>query len=56
MNIEKSHMAKAIKICSDKLGHIHLAEKNRKYVGAGSKDFSKVLKAAKTIGYKDIYH
>lgn len=52
MNIEEADMVKAIKLCGDKLGHIHLADNNRKYVGAGSIDFSKVLKAAESIGYK----
>jgi len=52
MNIEESDMAKAIKLCGDKLGHIHLADNNRKYVGAGSIDFPKVLKAVESIGYK----
>lgn len=52
MNIEESDMAEAIKLCGDKLGYIHVADNNRKYVGAGAIDFSKVLEAAKSIGYK----
>ena len=52
MNIEESDMAKAILLCGDRLGHIHLADNNRKYVGAGSIDFSKVINAAESIGYK----
>lgn len=51
MNIEERDMVEAIKLCNDKLGYFHLADNNRKYVGAGAIDFKKVINALEEVGY-----
>ena len=51
MNIEDPDMPAAIRLCGDKLGHIHFADSNRKYCGSGSVDFKAVIDALQEIGY-----
>ncbi len=55
MNIEESDMYGAVKSCGSMLGHIHLADNTRRYVGSGSIDFSHVFRAAGEIGYSGWY-
>lgn len=55
MNIEETDMAQAILMCGDKLGHIHIADNTRGYVGSGTINFADMLKAAESINYKGFY-
>ncbi|MGI6169600.1 MAG: TIM barrel protein [Christensenellales bacterium] len=52
MNIEERDMADCIRACGSKLGHIHFADSNRHYPGAGHIDFRKVVEALQEIGYE----
>jgi sugar phosphate isomerase/epimerase len=52
MNIEEQDMDKSIEKCRETLGHVHLADSNRWYPGAGHIDFRAVLLSLKKIGYQ----
>ncbi len=52
MHLEESDVEDAVRHCSQHTFHIHLADSNRRYPGAGSLDFSSVLKALHSIGYE----
>ena len=51
MNIEEKDMEQAIRICKGKLGHMHLADSNRLYPGAGHFDFETCINTLYDIGY-----
>lgn len=52
MNIEEPDIAQSIINCGQFLGHVHLADSNRHYPGAGHIDFKAVIEALKIIGYE----
>jgi len=49
MNIEEADMAESIVKCGGMLGHVHFADSNRWYPGAGHIDFRAVVNALKKI-------
>ena len=46
-------MTAAIRAAAPHLGHIHLAESNRMYPGAGHTDFGAVITALRGIGFAE---
>jgi sugar phosphate isomerase/epimerase len=51
MNIEEPCIAESIKLAGSKMFHLHYADSNRMYPGAGHIDFKSVIQAAQDIGY-----
>lgn len=51
MNIEEADMAKSIQQCRATLGHVHFADSNRWYPGAGHIDFQRIIEALENIAY-----
>jgi len=51
MNIEEPIIEKSIQKCRNKIFHIHVADSNRWYPGAGHLDFHSILVALKNTGY-----
>lgn len=51
MNIEESDLAVALRESGDLLGHVHLADSNRRPAGNGHTDFRSVADALRGIGY-----
>jgi 5-keto-L-gluconate epimerase len=52
MNIEEAHVETSIRTCGQRIFHFHVADSNRWYPGAGHLDFSSILEALFTTGYK----
>lgn len=52
MNIEETNMADSLKKCGAILGHVHLADSNRKPAGLGHTDFQPIAAALKDIAYQ----
>lgn len=52
MNIEESNIADSLKKCGAMLGHVHLADSNRKPAGLGHTDFNPIAAALKEIAYQ----
>jgi len=51
MNIEERDIAASLRQAAKHLGHIHLADSNRRAAGGGHTDFSPIAKALRDIGY-----
>jgi len=51
MSIEESNIADAIRAAGSQIGHVHLADSNRRPAGLGHTDFKPVFAALKEIGY-----
>jgi sugar phosphate isomerase/epimerase len=51
MNIEEADLAAAIRAGRGHIGHVHLADSNRRPAGCGHTDFRPVIKALREIGY-----
>jgi sugar phosphate isomerase/epimerase len=51
MNIEEADMAQAIRAGGEKVGHVHLADSNRRPAGFGHTDFAPIFAALRDIGY-----
>lgn len=51
MNIEEKDLKESIKMAGTTLGHVHFADSNRWYPGAGHLDFASILGALKDIKY-----
>ena len=51
MNIEEADLGAAIRSAGSAIGHVHLADSNRRPAGNGHTDFSQVAKALRDIGY-----
>ncbi len=51
MNIEEPDMAESIRIAGDRVFHVHAADSNRWYPGAGHIDFREILETLASIGY-----
>lgn len=51
MNIEESDIIRSILLCGKQLGHVHLADSNRHYPGAGHIDFKAVIGALDSLSY-----
>ncbi len=52
MNIEEQDIKEALKTAGDLLGHIHLADSNRRAPGQGHFDFDNFFKALAELGYQ----
>jgi sugar phosphate isomerase/epimerase len=52
MNIEESDMARALRAAGHHVGHVHLADSNRRPAGCGHTDFAPIGEALRQIGYK----
>lgn len=51
MNIEEADICRSIEKAKNYIGHIHFADSNRKYPGAGHVDFISIISKLKQIGY-----
>lgn len=51
MNIEERDLAAAIRLGSDCIGHVHLADSNRQAAGLGHTNFVPIIAALREIGY-----
>ncbi len=51
MNIEEQDMAGAIRLAGSHLGHVHLADSNRRAAGFGHTDFKPIFAALREVGY-----
>lgn len=52
MNIEEPDIVESILLCGKHLGHVHLADSNRFYPGAGHIDFKAVIRALHSLNYQ----
>ncbi len=52
MNIEEGDIGDAIRRCGPLLAHVHLADSNRMYPGAGHTDFARAFAALREIGFE----
>ncbi len=51
MNIEEGNLARAVEVCGDKLGYVHIGESHRGYLGSGTIDFPQLFRALAKVGY-----
>jgi sugar phosphate isomerase/epimerase len=51
MSIEEANIADAIRAAGSHIGHVHLADSNRRPAGLGHTDFRAIFAALKEIGY-----
>jgi len=51
MNIEEQDIAASLRRAGKSLGHVHLADSNRRAAGGGHTDFAPVARALREIGY-----
>jgi len=51
MNIEESDITESVVLAGDRLFHVHIADSNRWYPGAGHTDFRPIIGALHRIGY-----
>jgi sugar phosphate isomerase/epimerase len=51
MNIEEADLAVALRETADLLGHVHLADSNRRPAGNGHTDFRSIADALRGIRY-----
>jgi sugar phosphate isomerase/epimerase len=51
MNIEEQDIAASLRRAGKNVGHIHLADSNRRAAGGGHTDFAPIAKALRDIGY-----
>ena len=51
MNMEEDRIAENIRLAGKLVGHVHLADSNRRFPGAGHYDFPATLAALRDIGY-----
>jgi sugar phosphate isomerase/epimerase len=51
MNIEETNLANALRAAGPHVGHVHLADSNRRPAGYGHTDFASIGSALKEIGY-----
>ncbi len=52
MNIEEVNLADSLRTCGPLVGHVHLADSNRKPAGLGHTDFEPIASALKEIRYE----
>ena len=52
MNIEEPVMEDSIRACAGRIFHLHVADSNRWYPGAGHLDFKSILEALFATGYQ----
>jgi sugar phosphate isomerase/epimerase len=51
MNIEESDIPRALRAAGHHVGHVHLADSNRRPAGCGHTDFAPIAEALRQIGY-----
>lgn len=51
MNIEEKDICESIDRAKDYISHLHFADSNRRYIGAGHLDFLKIIKKLKEFNY-----
>ncbi|HEV8606769.1 MAG TPA: sugar phosphate isomerase/epimerase family protein, partial [Tepidisphaeraceae bacterium] len=52
MNIEERDIAEALRRAGKMVGHVHLADSNRRAAGGGHTDFGPIARALREIGYE----
>ena len=52
MNIEEADLRKSILNAGELIGHVHFADSNRRYPGAGHMDFKQILSALEEVNYQ----
>ena len=52
MNIEEVSIESAIRSAGDQVGHVHLADSNRRAAGLGHIPFAPVVAALRDVGYR----
>ena len=55
MNIEETDLAAAIRTAGRLIGHVHLADSNRRPAGLGHTDFKPILQALRDIGFNGYF-
>lgn len=50
-NIEESRVEESVRLAGERLFHVHVADSNRRYPGAGHFDFLALLETLESIGY-----
>jgi 5-keto-L-gluconate epimerase len=53
MNIEEPSLTESLKLCAPWLVHVHIADSNRWYPGAGHIDFDEIISTLGEIGYTE---
>jgi sugar phosphate isomerase/epimerase len=51
MNIEEANVPQAIRAAGTHIGHVHLADSNRRAAGMGHTDFRPIISALREVGY-----
>lgn len=51
MNIEEADIYRTIEKTGPRIGHVHVADSNRRYPGAGHMDFMRIIATLKRAGY-----
>lgn len=51
MNIEEAMIEESIRAAGQRVAHVHIADSNRRYPGAGHIDFRKIVTTLREIGY-----
>ncbi|MEJ2190345.1 MAG: 5-keto-L-gluconate epimerase [Acidobacteriota bacterium] len=51
MNIEEADIGESIRTCGERIFHLHVADSNRWYPGAGHLDFGAILEVLQSTGY-----
>ena len=51
MNIEEADICGTIRKVGARIGHVHVADSNRRYPGAGHLDFPEIVAALNSVGY-----
>ncbi|KAK9790359.1 hypothetical protein WJX73_006466 [Symbiochloris irregularis] len=52
MNIEEASVQRAVKLCGDKLGYVHVGESHRGYLGTGSVNWDGLWSGLAEMGYE----
>lgn len=52
MNIEEASIERSLEAAGERCWHVHIADSNRRYPGAGHLDFDGVFAALERMGYQ----
>jgi sugar phosphate isomerase/epimerase len=50
-NIEEPHIEESLRLCGSRLLHVHIADSNRRYPGAGHTDFARIIATLREMNY-----
>ena len=55
MNIEEADMCASLKLAAGRIGHLHLADSNRRVPGLGHQPWDDIAETLSAIGYRGSY-